>query len=93
MYFIEIVINLFPCITIEKKNFPSIYNLYLTLGVFLSVNFGNHRATPITRDPIADSPDEMTTIVFRDLQIFKISYFLKRSQKEERKNTYRMFLD
>ena len=38
-------------------------NLYLILGVFLSVNFGNHRAAPITRDPITDSPDEMTTIV------------------------------
>ena len=50
-------------ITIGKKCFPLIYNLYLTLGVFLSVNFGNHRAAPITRDPIADSPDDMTTIV------------------------------
>ena len=50
-------------ITIGKKNFPLIYKPYLTLGVFLSVNFGNHRAAPITWDPIADSPDEMTTIV------------------------------
>ena len=50
-------------ITIEKKCFALIYNLYLTLGVFLLVNFGNHRAAPITRDPIADSPDEMITIV------------------------------
>ena len=39
------------------------HNLHLTLGVFLWVNFGNHCAAPITRDPIADSPDEMTTIV------------------------------
>ena len=46
-------------ITIGKKCFPLIYNLYLTLGVFLSVNLGNHRAAPITRDPIADSPDDM----------------------------------
>ena len=46
-----------------KKCFPLIYNLYLTLGVFLSVNFGNHRAAPITRGPIADSPDEITTMV------------------------------
>ena len=49
--------------TIEKNCFSLIYNLYLTVGVFLSVNFGNHRAAPITRDPIANSPDEMTTIV------------------------------
>ena len=39
----------------KNKCFPLIYNLYLTLGVFLSVNFGNHRAAPITGDPIADS--------------------------------------
>ena len=32
-------------------------------GVFFSVNFGNHRAAPITRDPMADSSDEMTIIV------------------------------
>ena len=38
-------------------------NLYLTHGVLFSVNFSNHRAAPITRDPIADSPDKMTTIV------------------------------
>ena len=40
-----------PIMTGKKKCFPLIYNLYLTLGVFLSVNFGNHRAAPITRDP------------------------------------------
>ena len=46
-------------ITIGKRKFvPLIYNLYFTLGVFLSVNFGNHRAATITRDPIADSPDD-----------------------------------
>ena len=50
-------------ITIGKKCFPLIYNLYLALGVFISVNFGNHCAALNTRDPIADSPDEMTTIV------------------------------
>ena len=50
-------------ITVGKKCFPLIYNLYLTLRVFLSVSFGNHRAAPITEDPIADSPDEMTTTV------------------------------
>ena len=37
-------------IKIRKKMFPLIYNLYLTLRVFLSVNFGNHRAAPITRE-------------------------------------------
>ena len=47
----------------EKKCFPLIYNLYLTLEVFLSMNFGNHHAAPITRDLIVDWPDEMTTIV------------------------------
>ena len=48
---------------IGKKCFPLIYNLYLILGVFLSVNFGKHCAAPIIRDPIADSPGEMTIIV------------------------------
>ena len=54
-------------ITIGKKCFPLIYNLYLTLGVFLSVNFGNHRTAPITWDPITDSPDEMIIIVQIDM--------------------------
>ena len=54
---------LIPITIGKKKCFPLIYNLYLTLGVFISMNFGNHRAAPITRDPIADSPDEMITIV------------------------------
>ena len=49
--------------TIGKKCFPLIYNLYLTLAVFISANFGNHLAALITRDLIADSPEEMTTIV------------------------------
>ena len=57
----------------KKKCFPLIYNLYLTLGVFLSVNFGNHRAAPTTRDPIANSPDGMTTVVF--LLLFSCAYF------------------
>ena len=43
-------------IKIGKNFFPLIYNLYLTA-------ICNHRAAPITQDPIADSPDEMTTIV------------------------------
>ena len=55
--------SLLICMTIGKKCSPLIFNLYLTFGVFLSVNFGNHRAAPITWDPIADSPDKMTTIV------------------------------
>ena len=50
-------------ITIEKKCFPLIYNLYLTLGVILLVKFGNHHAARITWHPIVDSPDEMTIIV------------------------------
>ena len=50
-------------ITIGKKCFPLIHNLYLILGVFLSMNFGNYRAAPITWDPIANTSDEMTTIV------------------------------
>ena len=54
---------LIPITIVRKKCFPLIQNLYLTLGVFLSVNFGNHRTAPITRDPIADSSGEMTIIV------------------------------
>ena len=52
-------------IKIGKKFFPLIYNLYLTFGVFLSVNFGNIalRQSLGIQHPTADSPDEMTTIV------------------------------
>ena len=54
---------LIPITIGKKKCFLLIYKQDLTLWVFLSMNFGNHRAAPITRDPIADSPDEITTIV------------------------------
>ena len=63
-------------ITIGKKCFPLIYNHYLTFGVFLSVNFGNHGAAPISWDPIAVSPDKMITIVFSSTERKYGSHFL-----------------